>query len=601
MGNQRSIEATRPQVQVGSSIPEGYEAGVGIQGPTELQEEHGTPRTVNPLDLGVIVDTPTKAKPHSRHEESPISRLGRPRGSLFGGHVDRIDKLKIYGTGDTYSVTRIRDESQFEPEPHREYSVDLDSQSHDEVTDKQNALLSDIMFEEPPELPEAPRHTAIAEVPDSAPFDRTASLGEDFNNSVSNGNYMSAPSSFRSKVTSSRISDFKEPRKLVTGSLQDNEEEVETASNTEEDEIVEVADTAVEAPEIALQNRAPQEVIVAIPPRSSKRKVEQNIDPSAPEPKRAKSGQKKSTTPIAASRKQAALPTTPSPENSKSSNTMENITKASARTASPDETVPTFVGGAPVVAFSNSAIPDKPQLAKFIKNHCKALDKDSMSFDVLVVGRGKLKKTSKLLQAFANAASIVTDEWVVQSSKAGHLLQLDHFTPTDRAHEEEWGIKIAEAMGHDRSSLFAGKTLFITPGLKKEYGKGYNDIVELAALVGIEEVISKPARSLKPNQDTIVLGLEEGDNDVEKILEQGTCYSKDFLSTSIIRGTVDLDSNEFQLLLKSSQSSKISGLDSGRLRRTSTPSSTGTGKGEQTATTPAIVSVKKRGRPPRSK
>jgi len=470
------------------------------------------------VDLGVIGDTPVKPRSPARLERSPISRLQMHGDLLFGENVDKIESK---GFADDFSTTQIKDESQFEPEPHRENSVDLDSQY--------------------------------------------------------------------------------EKGSAVTDSLQDNEEEIETASETEEEEATEVADIPADSPDLESSRPAPPEVIVAIPSRASKRKADEN-DASPPEAKRAKSGRKKSTTPTPTPKTKITLPKTPSIKASKSSTAAKKTTKATARTASPEDTVPPFVGEAPVVVFSNSAIPGKPQLDKFVRNHCKPLDEDTTSFDVLVVGRGQLKKTSKLLQAFAIGASIVTDEWVVKSSKIGHLLRLDHFTPTDRAHEKEWGIDLAEAMGRDRSALFAGKTLFVTPALKKEYGKAYNDIEELAALVGVEEVMSKPARSFKPGPDMIVLGLEEGDADVEKLLEQAKCYSKDFLSISIIRGAIDLNSDEFQLSSRGSQASKVSPSGSGRSRRaTSTASSNTALTGEKTTTTPVVEPAKKRGRPRKSK
>jgi hypothetical protein len=50
------------------------------------------------------------------------------------------------------------------------------------------------------------------------------------------------------------------------------------------------------------------------------------------------------------------------------------------------------------------------------------------------------------------------------------------------------------------------------------------------------------------NDNTIVIAKEEDDPEAEKLIQDSvTCYTKDLLTTSILRGNVELDSNEFKI------------------------------------------------------
>jgi len=54
---------------------------------------------------------------------------------------------------------------------------------------------------------------------------------------------------------------------------------------------------------------------------------------------------------------------------------------------------------------------------------------------------------------------------------------------------------------------------------------------------------------------TIVLGFGDNDPDAMTLNEEGAkCYTKDFLSASILRNEVDLDDDEFEMNLKARSS-----------------------------------------------
>lgn len=203
------------------------------------------------------------------------------------------------------------------------------------------------------------------------------------------------------------------------------------------------------------------------------------------------------------------------------------------------------------LAFSNSSVLDVISVKKFFtQKSLKQVDKPTnTSYDALVVGRGEVKKTSKLLKTLLLRKPIATDAWLVQSQKAGSLLDPATFKPED----------LDAAIPRDK--LLSGKHIIITVPLKNDYGRGYSEVAELAKLAGAENVISKPKRDCKSKpEDTIVLGLEKEDLEARNFFEHGfTCFTKDMLSSSILRGELDLDADEFKIKMSPSQAKKARG------------------------------------------
>ena len=229
---------------------------------------------------------------------------------------------------------------------------------------------------------------------------------------------------------------------------------------------------------------------------------------------------------------------------------------------SPSTMPKAYTGSKPRAVFSNSTIPNRPHIMRFFSvQGGKEVNKITENgYDILVVGDNHLKKTSKLLLSIALGKPIVTDAWVIQSSKAEKLLDTDPFVPDDPEREEEWGFTLREANSrNNRRSLFSGKILYFTPALKKEYGSSFKEIEGLMKVVGADHVISKPPRELDEDDgpNIIAVGLEHGDLDVVGLLEhKRTCFNKDLLSLSILRGKLDLESDEFRIVLSGSQQKK---------------------------------------------
>ena len=194
------------------------------------------------------------------------------------------------------------------------------------------------------------------------------------------------------------------------------------------------------------------------------------------------------------------------------------------------------------VVFSYSTTPSRPALLnKFFGLGYKKAEHVSPQCDLLVVGAGALQKTIKLLTAVARGTTIVTDDFVTYSAEHGHVPATSGYSPE--------GIR---DMGVSRDNLFLDKELYITPALREIYKYEYLNIVELGKIIGFKSTTSPPVRGLKKNASTIVLGYGDDDVNAITLMEEGTkCYTKDFLSASILRNEVDLEDEEFQMTCKS--------------------------------------------------
>lgn len=195
------------------------------------------------------------------------------------------------------------------------------------------------------------------------------------------------------------------------------------------------------------------------------------------------------------------------------------------------------------VLLSNSKFAEDTKAKNWLKKHGAAVD-DSIpskrSNFVCVVGTGELAKTAKMVRSLALGKKVVTDQWLKDSMQQDQLLDLDEYIHDD----------LADTMHINRSKLFSGKALFVTPALAKAYGSGFAHIKELAAAVGAHRVESGPAHKAAPLSDaaTIFLGFDSDDLDALKLTEEEgkTVYQRDLLTQSIIRGELLTNDDEFE-------------------------------------------------------
>ncbi|XPT01844.1 hypothetical protein M3J09_010970 [Ascochyta lentis] len=221
----------------------------------------------------------------------------------------------------------------------------------------------------------------------------------------------------------------------------------------------------------------------------------------------------------------------------------------SARSSQRSATTTTAVayeGEPPRVATSNSAIKEGSPTVKFLRKQGGTLVASvEDKCNVLCVRDVGLAKTMKVIQAIALGIPIVTDRWLSESAKSEAFLDLSSYKPSVAQQEKEWGFDFEKVWGVAQTP-FKGYAIYFTPALKKTY-TDFRDMDRVCQTVGAKVVAKRTGKSGK----VIVLAKEEDDPDADKMIEDGeTCYHKDLLTTSILRGTLDLDSDEFKITAK---------------------------------------------------
>lgn len=136
----------------------------------------------------------------------------------------------------------------------------------------------------------------------------------------------------------------------------------------------------------------------------------------------------------------------------------------------------------------------------------------------------------------------------MDSAKAKRFLPIDLYKPPGLS--PVWKIP--------QSRLLESYIVFFTPALKAHYKTAFADMEKLCKAVGARRVVSKkPGGKDLYEKASIFLAEAEGDKDVPALLEAGhRCYTKDFLTHSIMVGEVDLASEEFRVQTKETKPAK---------------------------------------------
>jgi hypothetical protein len=204
-----------------------------------------------------------------------------------------------------------------------------------------------------------------------------------------------------------------------------------------------------------------------------------------------------------------------------------------------------YAGPDPRIVFSSSTtIDSKPNLMRFLKKEGGEKVEDIKGATMLCVGRDELKKTAKLILAITSGKDIVTDSWITDSSKAGHLLDTTSYLPLDEKHEKEWGFNLRNAIrrGKVGHKPLDGFKVYFTPSLKSAGG---NDLKEIAVIAGAEWCGSQ---SKKPSDDFLVILTGVEDKDREILINKGfRTFSKELLTVGILRKELGLDSGDFSI------------------------------------------------------
>lgn len=196
----------------------------------------------------------------------------------------------------------------------------------------------------------------------------------------------------------------------------------------------------------------------------------------------------------------------------------------------------------PLVVFSQSSIESKKAVLKFLDSKGVTVAQDvSLNKDrstICCVGKGDLKTTAKVLMALALNCSVVTDDWIEESVTAKKLLEPKRYLVES----------LKSSKDNDRTHLFEGKNIIFTHATRKAYGTGFISVTSILRAAGARDIQIQAAREIDADSDTLVIGMDKGDNDALALLQKNIeCYSKELISASILRGELLVDDPKMHL------------------------------------------------------
>ena len=235
-----------------------------------------------------------------------------------------------------------------------------------------------------------------------------------------------------------------------------------------------------------------------------------------------------------------------SPSNSVEPNSSMRRTRSTAREGPNNSSLTD--AGIRIVFASSSTAGDSKSFTKFLSSKGVQRVKSVHDCTVLCVGK-ELKKTSKVILAVLLGKDIVTDSWVTDSVKGDDLLSIVPYLAREPKTEADWGISLEQAIYRGKKGLkvLQDYTIHFTPSAKKELGKnGFDEIKEIVKCAGAKTVSSTlPKKSPEEAPSTIVVATPDG-KEVAGLHKLGwRVYVKDIISLSVLRGKLDLESDEF--------------------------------------------------------
>ena len=200
---------------------------------------------------------------------------------------------------------------------------------------------------------------------------------------------------------------------------------------------------------------------------------------------------------------------------------------------------------------SSTTVAKTSKSLNFLENHGVTKAKSVKDCDILCIGNSDLKKTCNLVLAVISGKQVIIEDWVVQSVTKGELLDHNDFLARDPVKEAEWEIDLSEAIERGKQGVkpFLGFIVHFTPAAKKELGRGFTDLKEIVLHAGAKSVQATLPRksSLAQAPTTVVVALPD-DSDLSALQEGGwRSFNKDIVTLSVLRGSLDVNSDEFLL------------------------------------------------------
>ena len=229
-------------------------------------------------------------------------------------------------------------------------------------------------------------------------------------------------------------------------------------------------------------------------------------------------------------------------------------TRSAARESLGSSQSPT---GAMKVVFASSVSVDKSKvIIEFLSTHGIRQVKNVAEADILCVGKNtELKRTHNLISAVASGKRVITDNWVIDSAKQDELLDLKDYEAKDPRREAEWGTTLSDAVerGRQGAKVLSDWTVCFTSSAKTKLGKGFSELKQICLLSGATSVQSStPKKSPEKPISTLVIAAED-DKELDTLYANGwQPYVKDIITYSILRGNLDVNSDEFSIRNKKS-------------------------------------------------
>ena len=211
-----------------------------------------------------------------------------------------------------------------------------------------------------------------------------------------------------------------------------------------------------------------------------------------------------------------------------------------------------------ILFSSSTALGDSRAFIKFLSQQGIEKAQSVSECTVLCVGKGELKKTSKLIMAIMLGKEVITDDWVTQSARCNKLQDIEKYLARDPEREDEWAFNIRDAIDRGRQGfkVLQDWTVIFTASAKKEVGKsGFSDLKEIATYAGAKSILTTLPK--KPPEElpfTLIIGTVEDVN--SPALGKWKCYTRDIIGLSVLRGCLEIDSEEF--LIQKPEQEKLS-------------------------------------------
>ena len=303
---------------------------------------------------------------------------------------------------------------------------------------------------------------------------------------------------------------------------------------------------------MAGQQQIDETIIVATAPSPSERSPPRSTLDNPPPPSKKTRRQRSRV------EKEAPPPSTPEPKAnpivaSPSPMIGNHRSTRSLRSESiPDSSSGGYIGS-PVMYFaSNTTIDETQKTMKTFYDLGGKKAKSMADANMLCVVDGQLKKTEAFLLAIAQGADIVTENWVVETHQNKKFPDPSRFLPSAEAHEQAWSFTLSDALQRGKQGLtrlLSGTTVYITAQFKAEMGNTCNQgIKNVATALGADAVKSVPKNG-RTVQNAFAIGMAEDIGACEVGRLGMKLYDKELLTSAVLKGHLDLDSNEYSIAI----------------------------------------------------